>query len=99
MPIALSSASPLVQTLLLVMHGIRHPEYSTHKIARKAKRAALAKINSMNGARLHVRLCSRYGPRAQLERTPQKGGFRTLPSLPLPRRKLRLMPARLQVDA
>src|SRR5262245_44422707 len=48
----------------------------------------------------HGELACRVKPMVAEERTaPQKGGFRTLPSLPLPRRKLRLMPARLQVDA
>jgi Transposase IS66 family len=48
----------------------------------------------------HGELAWRVEPMVAEERTaPQKEGFRTLPSLPLPRRKLRLMPARLQVDA
>src|SRR5262249_27353997 len=45
-------------------------------------------------------LAWRVEPMVAEERTaPQKEGFRTLPSLPLPRRKSRLMPARLRVDA
>jgi hypothetical protein len=48
----------------------------------------------------HGELAWRVEPMVAEERTaPQKEGFRTLPSLPLPRRKSRLMPARLQVDA